>query len=127
MAKTITELTLSRFEQIRSVCCRDRSTLVSLRWGFGEYYQCGYWAALENRGSRLLAAAMASNPLLSACLRDPRDVKTCLTRERFLTSSSSDGILKLVIKRGSVPVFQGGLTSRLSLLYNIPHEAAHHA
>src|SRR5260370_14967096 len=103
----------SHFEWIRSIWPGGRSTLVSLKWGFGEYYQCGYWAALENRGSRLLAAARGSNPLLSACLRDPRDVKTCLTREWFLTSPSSDGTLRLVLKRGSVPVFQGGLTSRL--------------
>ncbi len=97
------------------------------QWGFGEYYQCGYWAALENRGSRLLAAARGSNPLLSACLRDPRDVKTCLTQEWFLTNSSAGGILKLVLKRGTVPIFQGGLTGRLSLLSNMPSGVAHHA
>src|SRR5205807_2015783 len=90
-ARTIMGRNSSRFERIRRVSCRDGSTLVLLKWGFGEYYQCGYWAALENRGSRLLAAARGSNPLLSACLRDPRDVKTCLTREWFLTNSSSDG------------------------------------
>jgi hypothetical protein len=109
----------SNFERIRRIRSRDRSTLMLLKWGFGEYYQCGYWAALENRGSRLFAAARGSNPLLSAVLRDPRDVKTCLTREWFLTIPSSEGTLKLVLKRGSVSVFQGGLTSRLSFLYGI--------
>jgi hypothetical protein len=118
---------VSRFERIRKIWFGDRSTLVLLKWGFGEYYQCGYWAALENRGSRLFAAARGSNPLLSAALRDPRDVKTCLSREWFLTSPSSDGTLKLVLKRGTVPLFQGGLTSRFSLLSNILHGVAHHA
>lgn len=121
------ERTFLRFERIRRIWSRDRSTLVLLKWGFGEYYQCGYWAALENRGSGLFAAARGSNPLLSAALCDPRDVKTCLTREWFLTSPSPDGILKLVLKRGSMPVFQGGLTSRLSLLSNTLPGVAHHA
>ena len=118
-AKTIMERNLSRFERIRRICCRHGSTLVLLERGFGEYYQCGYWAALENRGSRLLAAARGSNPLLSACLRDPRDVKTCLTLKWFLTNSSSDGMLKLVLKRGTAPIFQGGLSGRLSFLADI--------
>lgn|SRR5258708_15151419 len=125
--KTIMERFFSRFERIRSIRSCHRRTLVLLKWGFGEYYQCGYWAALENRGSRLLAAARGSNPLLSACLRDPRDVKTCLTQEWFLTNSSAGGILKLVLKRGTVPIFQGGLTGRLSLLSNMPSGVAHHA
>lgn len=107
----------SPFERIRKIWSRRRSTLVLLKWGFGEYYQCGYWAALENRGSRLLAAARGSNPLLSAALRDPRDVKTYFTREWFLTRPSSDGTFKLVLKRGTVS--QGGLTGRLSLLCDI--------
>ncbi|MCU1304387.1 MAG: hypothetical protein JWQ87_4671 [Candidatus Sulfotelmatobacter sp.] len=114
----------SHFEWIRSIWPGGRSTLVVLKWGFGEYYQCGYWAALENRGSRLLAAARGSNPLLSARLRDPRDVTT---REGFLTISSSDGILKLVLKRGTVPISQGGLTSRLSFLSNVLPGIAHDA
>ena len=96
----------------------DRNTLVLLQRGFGEYYQCGYWAALENRGSRLLAAARGSNPLLSASLRDPRAVKSFLAREWFLTNSSPDATFKLVLKRGAVP-FSGGLTSRLSLLAGV--------
>jgi|SRR5712671_3801958 len=118
-AKTIMERNLSRFERIRRICCRHGSTLVLLEQGFGEYYQCGYWAALENRGSRLLAAATGSNPLLSAWLRDPRDVTTCLIQEWFLTNSSTDATFKQVLKRGTVPIVQGGLTSRLSLLSNI--------
>jgi hypothetical protein len=109
----------SRFERIRMIWSLDGSTLVLLEWGFGEYYQCGYWAALENRGSRLLAAARGSNPLLSAALRDPRDLKACLCHEWFLTRPLSLGILKLVLKRGSVSFFQGGLTSRLSFLSNL--------
>jgi hypothetical protein len=114
--KTIMEPMFLRFERIRKICLPDSSTLVLLKWGFGEYYQCGYWAALENRGSRLLAAARGSNPLLSASVRDSRGVKTCLTGEWFLTGASPDGTLQLVLKRGTVPVFQGGLTSRLSFL-----------
>jgi len=123
----IMERNFSPFERIRKSFSRDRSTLVLLKWGFGEYYQCGYWAALENRGSRLLAAARGSNPLLSACLRDPRDVKNCLMQEWFLTNFSADGTLKLVLKRGTAPIFQGGLTSRLSLLSSILPGVAHHA
>ncbi len=123
----ILERNFSRFEQIRKICCREGSTLVLLKWGFGEYYQCGYWAALENRGSRLFAAARGSNPLLSAVLRDPRDVKTCLICRWFLTSTSPDGTLKLVLKRGTVAISQGGLTGRLSLLSNILPRVAHHA
>src|SRR6267154_3344839 len=118
-AKTIMERNLSRFERIRKICCSHGSTLALLERGIGEYYQCGYWAALENRGSRLLAAARGSNPLLSAWLRDPRDVTTCLIQEWFLTNSSTDGMLKLVLKRGTAPIFQGGLSGRLSLLSNI--------
>ena len=116
-----------RFERIRKSCGPHRSRLALLKRGFGEYYQCGYWAALENRGSRLLAAARGSNPLLSAALRDPRDFRTCLTREWFLTNLSSNGILKLVLKRGPIPVFQGGLTGRLSLLPDIPLGIADYA
>ena len=118
------ERDFSFFEAIRKICSRDRSTLALLKWGFGEYYQCGYWAALENRGSRLLAAARGSNPLLSAALRDPRDFKTCLSSEWFLTSPSSEGILDVVLKRGTAP-FLGGLTSRLSLLSTIPTRTVH--
>src|SRR5229473_7969839 len=115
VAKTIMERKFSRFKRIRKICSCNRSTLVSLKRGFGEYYQCGYWAALENRGSRLLAAARGSNPLLSAAIRDPRDTNTCLTgdTERFLTNRSPDGTLNLVLKRGTVP-FLGGLIGRLS-------------
>src|SRR5580704_4262458 len=113
------ERNFSCFDRIGKISWSNGSTLALLRWGFGEYYQCGYWAALENRGSRLFAAARGSNPLLSAALRDPQDVKTCLTREWFLTSPSSDGTVKLVLKRGTVPVCQGGPSGRLSLLSNI--------
>jgi hypothetical protein len=126
-SETIMGRFFSRFERIRKTWSRDGSTLVLLKWGFGEYYQCGYWAALENRGSRLSAAARGSNPLLSAGLRDPRDVRTCLTREWFLTGPSSDGILKLVLKRGTAPSFQGGLIGRLSFLSDILAGVAHHA
>jgi len=122
----ILERNFSRFARIREICSRDRSTLVSLKWGFGEYYQCGYWAALENRGSRLLAAARGSNPLLSAALRDPRDLRITLTGEWFLTNRTSGGILKLVLKRGTAP-FLGGLAGRLSLLSGILPRIAHHA
>src|SRR5271166_3010247 len=118
-ARAKTERNSSNSEHIPNLCSHDGSTLVLLKWGFGEYYQCGYWAALENRGSRLLAAARGPNPLLSAALRDPRDVKTCLTRGRFLTDPSSSGTLKVVLKRGAAPIFQGGLISRLSLLCDI--------
>ena len=125
-ARTIMERNFSLFEQIRKIGCRDRSTLAWLKWGFGEYYQCGYWAALENRGSRLLAAARGSNPLLSAALRDPRYVKTCLNRECFLTSASSSATFKLVLKRGTAP-FLGGLIGRLSFLFDILPPVAYHA
>lgn len=103
-----------------------RSTLALLKWGFGEYYQCGYWAALENRGSRLFAAARGSNPLLSAAVRDPRTLGTLSGRNSLLTHLSSEGNLKLVLKRGPLP-FLGGLTSRLSLLYDILPQVFHHA
>ncbi len=126
-AMTIMERLFSRFERIRRMWSSHRSTLVLLEWGFGEYYQCGYWAALENRGSRLLAAARGPNPLLSAALRDPRDVKTCLTRARFLTDMSPNGTVKVVLKCGTAPIFQGGLISRLSLLRDIPPRIVHHA
>ncbi len=112
------ERNFSRFARIGESCSRYRSTLVLLKWGFGEYYQCGYWAAPENRGSRLLAAARGSNPLLSAALRDPWDLRITLTGEWFLTNRTSGGILNLVLKRGSAP-FVGGLTGRLSLLSGI--------
>jgi hypothetical protein len=126
-AKTIMERLFSLFERIRRMRSCHRSTLVLLEWGFGEYYQCGYWAALENRGSRLLAAARGPNPLLSAALRDPREVKTCLTRAWFLTDPSPNGTLKVVLKRGTAPIFQGGLMSRLSFLRNIPPRIVQHA
>jgi hypothetical protein len=125
-AKTIMGRNSSRFERIRKVSCRDGSTLVLLKWGFGEYYQCGYWAALENRGSRLLAAARGSNPLLSAALRDPRDLRIISTGEWFLTNRMSGGILRLVLKRGPTP-FLGGLISRLSLLSEILSLVVNHA
>jgi hypothetical protein len=112
------EQNFSSFSRFRKICLPDRSTLSSLEWGFGEYYQCGYWAALENRGSRLLAAARGSNPLLSAALRDPREIRFHSIGESRLTSLSPDAILKKVLKRGSVP-YLGGLTSRLSLLFNL--------
>jgi hypothetical protein len=117
----------SRLKRIRKISRLDRCTLTLLKLGFGEYYQCGYWAALENRGSQLLAAARGSNPLLSAALGDPRDIKTCLGLEWFLTSPSSNSNLKLVLKRGLTPILQGGLTSRLSLLSKILPGVAHHA
>ena len=109
------ERDFSCFERIRKICKSDCNTLALLKWGFGEYYQCGYWAALENRGSRLFAAARGSNPLLSAAVRDPRDIRTCcINREGCLTNPSSDDTFKLVLKRDSVP-FLGGLTGRLLL------------
>lgn len=120
------EFFFSRFERIRKVWSRHRSTLVVLKRGFGEYYQCGYWAALENRGSRLLAAARGSNRLLSAALRDPRDLRITLTGEWFLTSRTSSDTLRLVLKRGTAP-FLGGLTGRLSLLRGILPRIVHHA
>jgi len=123
---TILERNSSPFERIRTICCRDRSTLVLLKWGFGEYYQCGYWAALENRGSRLLAAARGSNPLLSAAFRDPRDLRITLTGEWFLTNRTSGGILRLVLKRGTAPSL-GGLTGRLSFLSGILPRIVNHA
>jgi hypothetical protein len=83
----------------------------------------GSRAALENRGSRLSAAARASNPLLSA--GDPREVKVCLSREWFLMEQFSAGSFKLVLKRGAVSIFQGGLTGRLSLLSTILTGVAH--
>ncbi len=125
-AKTKMERNFSCFERIRNVSSQDRSTLALLRWGFGECYQCGYWAALENRGSRLFAAARGSNPLLSAALRDPRDISTSLTRKSSLTHPSSDAIFKLVLKRGTAP-FLGGLTSRLSLFCDILPRVFFHA
>ena len=100
-ARTIMERIFSGFERIRRMWSRDRSTLALLRRGFGEYYQCGYWAALENRGKRLFAAARGSNPSLSAALRDPRDLRVALTSECSLTNRSSDAKLNLVLKRGT--------------------------
>jgi hypothetical protein len=85
----------------------------------------GSRAALENRGSRLSAAARGSNPLLSAGVRDPREFRVCLSREWCLTEQLSAGIFKLVLKRGAVSIFQGGLTGRLSLLSTILTGVAH--
>jgi hypothetical protein len=113
------------FEWVPRIWSRYGSMLVLLEWGFGDYYQCGYWAALENRGSRLVAAARGSNPLLSAALRDSRELKNYLTSEWFLTNRLSDASLRLVLKRGTAP-FLGGLISRLSLLSNIlPRTLSH--
>jgi hypothetical protein len=125
-AKTIMERIFLRLNSILKIWSRSCSTLVLLKWGFGEYYQCGYWAALENRGSWLLAAARGSNPLLSAALRDPRDLGITLPREFFLTNRTSGGILKLVLKRGSAP-FLGGLIGRLSFLSGVLPRIVHHA
>jgi len=125
-AKTKMGRKFSGFERIRRICAHDRSTLALLKWGFGEYYRCGYWAALENRGSRLFAAARGSNPLLSSALRDPRDIRTCLTRKSSLTHPSPDATLKLVLKRGTAP-FSGGLTSRLWFFCDILPRVSHHA
>jgi hypothetical protein len=44
-----------------------------------------------------------------------------------LTSLPSDASLNLVLKRGTAPVFRGGLTSRLSLLSAIPPRNFHNA
>jgi hypothetical protein len=109
-----------------SVSSHDRSTLVLLKWGFGEYYQCGYWAALENRGSRLFAAARGSNPLLSAAVRDPRDIRTCSTRKSSLTHSSANAKFRKVLKRGLAP-FLGGLTSRLLFFCDVLPRVSYHA
>ena len=125
-ADSIMERSLSCFERIQKIQPCDRSTLVSLKWGFGEYYQCGYWAALENRGSRLSAAARGSSPLLSA-LRDPRDLKTRLANASFLTYGSSSGTLEVVLKRDTVSNFRGGLTSRLLLLFDFLPRIVHDA
>lgn len=119
------EPNFSRFDRFRKISSHDRSTLASLKWGFGEYYQCGYWAALENRGSRLSAAARGSNPLLSAAVRDPRVITTNLTRKSSLTHAPSDATFKTVLKRGLVPFF-GGLTSRLSFFCDIPPRVSRH-
>lgn len=116
----------TRMERVFSRWRHGRSTLALLKWGFGEYYQCGYWAALENRGSRLFAAARGSNPLLSAALRDPRDIRSSLTRKSLLTHHSSDATFKLVLKRGTAPSL-GGLTSRLSLFCDILPRVFSHA
>jgi hypothetical protein len=55
------------------------------------------------------------------------EVKICLTREYFLLKRSSDGTFNLVLKRGAVPIFQGGLISRLSLFSAIPSRIVHNA
>jgi hypothetical protein len=125
-AKTISERNYSRFERIRTICRQVGSTLVILKWGFGEYYQCGYWAALENRGSRLFAAARGANPLFSAAVRDLRDLRFHLIGEWRLTGLAPDANLKVVLKRGSVP-YPGGLTSRLSLLFGVPPQVLRYA
>ncbi len=124
---SISEQLFLRFDRIRNPYYPDGSTLVLLKWGFGEYYQCGYWAALENRGSRLFAAARGSNPLLSASLRDPRYLKSCFVGQRSLTNPSPSATVKLVLKRGTVSIFRGGLISRLSLLFDFLPWIAHHA
>ena len=49
------------------------------------------------------------------------------TWEWFLTIPWSDTALRMVLKCGTVPVFQGGLVGRLSLLSDILHGAAHRA
>jgi hypothetical protein len=55
-----------------------------------------------------------------------RNTKSILTGEWFLTNRTSDGTLKLVLKRGTVSVFRGGLTGRLSLFPdNLPPVAFH--
>ena len=119
------ERNFSCFDRIGKISWSNGSTLALLRWGFGEYYQCGYWAALENRGSRLSAAARGSNPLLSAAVRDPQDITTGLTRKSSLTHPSSDAIFRPVLKRGLAPFF-GGLTSRLLFFCVIlPRVASH--
>jgi hypothetical protein len=55
----------------------------------------------------------------AADTNDLRVIKTCLTSEYFLLNPSSAVIFKLVLKRSTAPIFQGGLTSRLSLLSDI--------
>jgi hypothetical protein len=62
-----------------------------------------------------------------ADINDLHSVRTSLTCEYFLLNTSSDATLKLVLNRGPVPHFQGGLASRLSLLFDILTGAAHHA
>jgi hypothetical protein len=106
------EQNFPRSEQIRKVCFHD--------------YQCGYWAALENRESRLVATARGSNPLLSAALHDPRDIRTRLPRKASLTRSPCDATLSSVLKRGPVP-FLGGLIGRLSHFCHIPLQVFSHA
>lgn len=116
----------SCLERIRKILSHS-STLVVLKRGFGGRYQCGYEDALENRESRLLAAARGSNPLRSAALRDSRDIRITLAGEWFLTTLSLGGILKSVLKRGTVPTFQGARTGRLSLLSSILPRIFSHA
>jgi len=62
----------------------------------------------------------------AADITDSLGVRTCLTRDYFLLNRSSDATFKLVLKRGPVSVFQGGPTSRLSLLPDILPGVAHH-
>lgn len=125
IARTKMEQEFSCLERIPRICSRVRSRLALLNRGFGEYYQCGYWAALENRGSRLFAAARGSNPLLSAAVRDPRDIRSGLTRKSSLTHPSSESNLRLVLKRVTAPV-PGGPTGRLSFFCDILPQVFHH-
>jgi hypothetical protein len=52
-------------------------------------------------------------------------VRTGLTPEYFLPISSSDASFNKVLKRGTVPLFQAGLTCRLSLLSDLLPRAVH--
>jgi hypothetical protein len=54
------------------------------------------------------------------------DVKICLSSEWFLMNRSPNAIFNLVFKRGTAP-FLGGLTSRFSLLSDIPPRIVYHA
>jgi len=54
-------------------------------------------------------------------------VRSCLTRECLLLNPPADANFKSVLKRGTVPVTEGGLTSRLSLLFDILPRVIYHA
>jgi hypothetical protein len=54
----------------------------------------------------------------AADIGDVGDVKICLNREWFLMNLPPDATFELVLKRGKARCL-GGLTSRLSLLFDI--------
>jgi hypothetical protein len=60
-------------------------------------------------------------------LANPRKVRGFSWREYFLTEGTPNGGLDLVLKRGLLSNFQGGLTGRLLLLLEIPPRIVLHA